>query len=119
MVSFATAGIYVGFQMVVIAALRARLRGWVPAGPFTLGRWGLAVNVAALVWGVAAIANMVWPRTPEAAWYDNYLVLLAVVGVMGAGAVYMFVTGRAERSSGPHGDAITSSASALGSRMAP
>src|SRR5690606_24816497 len=36
-VSFAVLGIYMGFQMVVLAALRARLLGWRPSGPFTLG----------------------------------------------------------------------------------
>ena len=36
-VSFAILGIYLGFQMVVLAALRARLKGWVPSGTFTLG----------------------------------------------------------------------------------
>jgi amino acid transporter len=70
-ISFAALGIYIGFQMVVLAALRARLRGWVPAGRFTLGRWGLPVTVAALVYGVAAMVNMSWPRTPDAPWYDH------------------------------------------------
>ncbi|MGW5682104.1 hypothetical protein [Nonomuraea sp. NPDC003754] len=59
-ISFATLGIYLGFQMVVLAALRARLLGWRPSGPFTLGGAGLAVNV-----GVLAILNMIWPRTQE------------------------------------------------------
>ena len=51
-VSFAILGIYLGFQMVVLAALRARLKGWVPSGPFTLGRWGLPITIAALTYGV-------------------------------------------------------------------
>ncbi len=38
---------YVAFQMVVFAALRSRLRGWNPAGSFTLGRAGLVVNIGA------------------------------------------------------------------------
>lgn len=82
-VSFAVLGIYLGFQMVVLAALRARLTGWRPAGQFTLGRWGMLVNVLALAYGVAAIVNMVWPRTPDAPWYDNYLTLLSGVVVVG------------------------------------
>ncbi|BBY27475.1 APC family permease [Mycolicibacterium sediminis] len=105
-VSFATAGIYIGFQMVVLAALRARLRGWVPSGPFTMGRWGLPVNLAALAWGVGAVVNMMWPRNPDAAWYDDYLVLLAAVVVVGIGLVYMLASGRAEDSTGPYSDAI-------------
>jgi amino acid transporter len=105
-VSFATAGIYLGFQMVVFAALRARIKGWQPSGPFTLGRWGMAVNVAALVWGVAAITNMVWPRTPEASWLDNNIVSVMLVSVIAVGAVYMLASGRAEASDAPFGDAI-------------
>ena len=61
---FATLGIYIAFQMVVLAALRARLKGWVPSGKYTLGAWGLPVNIAALVYGVLAMVNMAWPRTP-------------------------------------------------------
>lgn len=88
-VSFAVLGIYLGFQMVVLAALRARLKGWEPAGQFTLGRWGLLVNALALAYGVVAIVNMIWPRTPDAPWYDNYLTLLSGVVVVGAGLVIL------------------------------
>ncbi|PXY22774.1 APC family permease [Prauserella muralis] len=105
-VSFAVLGIYLGFQMVVLAALRARLKGWVPSGPFTLGRWGLAVNVLALLYGVAAIVNMVWPRTPDAPWYDNYLTLLSGVLVVGSGLVLLVTTRPYGRSNAPAGDAI-------------
>jgi amino acid transporter len=107
-VSFAVLGIYLGFQMVVLAALRARVKGWRPAGSFTLGRWGLAVNVAALVYGVAAIVNMVWPRTPDAPWYDDYLVLLSGVVVVGAGLVLMAVLRPYRHSDATAGDAIAS-----------
>lgn len=105
-VSFATAGIYVGFQMVVLAALRARLKGWRPSGPFTLGRWGMAVNIAALCWGIAAITNMIWPRTPDVPWLDNNIVSVMLVGVIAVGTVYMLVSGRAEASDAPYDDAI-------------
>lgn len=105
-VSFATAGIYVGFQMVVLAALRARLKGWRPSGPFTMGRWGMVVNVLALLWGVAAITNMVWPRTPDVAWIDNNIVSVMLVVVIAVGTAYMLISGRAERSSAPYDDAI-------------
>lgn len=109
-IAFATVGIYLGFQMVVFAALRARVKGWKPAGPFTLGRWGLPVNVAALIWGVAAIVNMVWPRTPDTPWYDNYIVLLSGTMIIVVGAGYMLLTGRADSSDAPYSDAIPSSA---------
>ena len=107
-VSFAVLGIYLAFQMVVLAALRARVKGWRPSGPFTLGRAGFAVNVAALVYGVAAIVNMVWPRTPDAPWYDDYLVLLSGVVVVGAGLLLMAVLRPYRHSSAAAGDAVAS-----------
>lgn len=105
-ISFAVLGIYLAFQMVVLAALRARLRGWRPSGPFTLGRAGLAVNVAALVYGAAAIVNMIWPRTPDAPWYDNYLVALSGLVVIAAGLAYLLVARPYEHGDAPSGDAI-------------
>jgi amino acid transporter len=111
-VSFAVLGIYLAFQMVVLAALRARVKGWRPAGPFTLGHWGLTVNVAALGYGVAAILTMVWPRTPDAPWYDDYLVLLSGVVVVGAGLVLMAVLRPYRHSEATAGDAIRSTVDA-------
>jgi amino acid transporter len=105
-VSFATLGIYLGFQLVVFAALRARLKGWVPSGEFTLGRWGLIVNVLALAYGVAAMVNMVWPRTPGAPWYDNYVVILSGALVVGIGLVYMAIAKPFGNSDAPAGDAV-------------
>lgn len=105
-VSFAALGIYIGFQMVVLAALRARLKGWVPSGAYTLGRWGLPVNIAALAYGVAAIVTMAWPRTPDAAWYDNWLVALSGAIVIGLGLIYMAVHRSYGRSDAPHADAV-------------
>ncbi|TWP48170.1 amino acid permease [Lentzea tibetensis] len=105
-VSFATLGIYLGFQMVVFAALRARLKGWVPSGEFTLGRWGLLVNVLAFAYGVAAMVNMCWPRTPDAAWYDNYVVLLSGALVVVVGGVYMAIARPFGNSDAAAGDAV-------------
>lgn len=105
-ISFAALGIYIGFQMVVLAALRARLKGWVPSGKYTLGKWGLPVNLAALGYGVAAMVNMAWPRTPDAPWYDNWIVALSGVVVMGVGLVYMAVHPLHDRSTAPYDDAI-------------
>ncbi|BBY57264.1 APC family permease [Mycolicibacterium sarraceniae] len=105
-ISFAAFGIYLAFQMVVFAALRARLKGWVPSGKYRLGRWAVAVNVAALIYGVVAMINMAWPRTPGAPWYDNWIVALSAVIVVGIGLVYMVIHPLHDRSSAPYDDAI-------------
>ena len=107
-VSFAILGIYLGFQMVVFAALRARLKGWVPSGPFTLGRRGLPITIAALTYGVLTMINVAWPRTPEAPWYDNWVVVLSAVVGIGAGAIYMTIAKPYLRSEATHGDAVPS-----------
>jgi amino acid transporter len=88
-ISFAAMGMYMGFQMVVLASLRARLLGWKPNGAFQLGAWGIPVNIAALVWGVLGMVNMAWPRTPEDGWFANHVVLISAVTVVGMGLVYM------------------------------
>ena len=70
-ISFASVGIYLAFQMIVVAALVARVRGWRPGGAFTLGRWGMPVNIAALLYGLSAIVNMSWPRSPADPWFTR------------------------------------------------
>ena len=107
-VSFAALGIYIGFQMVVLAALRARLKGWVPSGQYTLGRWGLPVNIGALVYGVLAIGNMIWSsRTPGTPWYDDWIVGVSGVVVMGFGLLYLVLhRSAATRNDAPFSDAI-------------
>jgi amino acid transporter len=104
-ISFAALGIYIAFQMVVLAALRARLKGWVPSGKYSLGSWGLPVNIAALVYGVLAMINMAWPRTPDAAWYDNWLVALSAVIVVGVGWLIMLAH-PVDKTDAPFNDAI-------------
>jgi amino acid transporter len=111
-ISFAAAGIYLAFQAVVLGALIARARGWRPSGKFTLGRWGMAVNVAALIYGIAAAINLVWPRGEGLPWTDRYIVLLGCAVVVATGVLYM-VLGRPYRhSDAPEADAVRSSADA-------
>ncbi len=59
--AFAVLGIYIAFQAVVLAALRQRLKGWRPAGNWNLGRYGLAVNVLALCYGIFAMVLLLKP----------------------------------------------------------
>jgi hypothetical protein len=104
-VGFASIGIYLAFQLIIIAALFARLKGWRPSGQFTLGPWGTLVNIAALVYGLSAIANMVWPRSPDAAWYINYSMILSTAIVVGAGLLYMLLAKPYDHGTAPAGDA--------------
>src|SRR6266480_5729841 len=57
----ATGLIYTSYFLNNIASLGARLRGWpsTPA-PFSLGRWGIPVNLLALVYGGLMIINFLW-----------------------------------------------------------
>ena len=56
--------IYVAYLLVTLPMLVARLRGqWQPReGRFSLGRWGLPVNILAVLWGGAMTLNLAWPR---------------------------------------------------------
>jgi hypothetical protein len=59
----ATAMIYFAYLLGNIAILLARLRGWPKtSAPFTLGRWGLLINVLGLLYGAAMLINFAWPR---------------------------------------------------------
>jgi amino acid transporter len=106
-ISFAAAGIYIAFQLVVLAALIARRRGWVPTGKFTLGRWGYAVNIAALVYGVGGALNLAWPRQVEgASWTDEWIVVIGCAVIVGTGVLYMVLGRPYARGTSPSGDAV-------------
>ena len=104
-VSFASVGIYLAFQMIVLAALVARVRGWRPSGAFTLGPWGWLVNVLALTYGVGAIVNMSWPRSPLAPWYVNYAMSVTTAAVVVCGGFYMLLAKPYAKGNAPSGDA--------------
>jgi amino acid transporter len=104
-ISFAAVGIYISFQMIVLAAVIARYKGWRPSGPFTLGAWGWCVNLIALAYGLSAIINILWPRSPNDPWYSNYSMLVTTVGVVVLGAFYMIAAKPYERGVAPEGDA--------------
>ncbi len=104
-ISFAAAGIYIAFQMIVLAALIARVRGWRPAGAFQLGGWGVPVNALALLYGIAALIDMVWPRSPHDPWYSNYGMLIGTAVIVLSGVIYMGVAKPYERGQAPAGDA--------------
>lgn len=104
-ISFASAGIYIAFQMIVAAALFARAKGWRPSGPYRLGCWGIPVNVAALLFGVAAIVDMLWPRMPQQPWFSNYGMLIGTAAIAGSGLAYMLAAKPYDHGAAPAADA--------------
>ncbi len=57
----ATGLIYLSYFMNNSASLIARLKGWPrERAPFSLGRWGIPVNIVALIYGGLMIINFLW-----------------------------------------------------------
>lgn len=101
LVSFGTSGIYISFQMIIVAYLIARARGWKPEGPFNLGKWGVPIAVLGLIYGVAMIVNIVAPTglgSPRGALFNyDWLTLLVVALILVVGAIYYFIGRPADR----------------------
>ncbi|QHM75514.1 Aromatic amino acid transport protein AroP [Mixta theicola] len=103
--AFAVIGIYISFQMVVLAALRQRLKGWKPAGEWTVGGWGMLVNFLALAYGIGGIWLLAQP-TDSVAFIDRWTVLVGLAIVILSGLLYMTLAKPFGRSSAPENDAI-------------
>jgi amino acid transporter len=59
----ATGMIYLSYFLGNLAVLGARLKGWPrEKTPFSLGKWGMLINILALCWGGAMLINFAWPR---------------------------------------------------------
>ncbi len=62
----ATASIYLSYLLGNLAFMRARMRGWPKTkAPFSLGAWGKVVNIVAILWGLAMLANFLTPSGAE------------------------------------------------------
>lgn len=98
--SIAIIMIYVAYLLVTTPMLIRRLRGtWEPAeGRFTLGRFGLPVNIFAVLWGFGMSLNLAWPRsavynaTGPHHWYLQWGAFV-FIGIVGGGgfAYYWFI----------------------------
>ncbi|MCW8378690.1 APC family permease [Streptomyces justiciae] len=98
---------YAAFMMVVLAALRMRLKGWRPAGAWTLGRWGFTVNVAALAYGILGMVLLAWPTgDSDTAFVDRWIALIGFLIVSAVGLVYLLTVKPERQSTAPEGDAI-------------
>jgi urea carboxylase system permease len=113
----ATGLIYLSYFLVGIAILRARLNGWPKKeAPFKLGKWGVPVSVAGLVWGGGMLINFAWPRaasnpTPKQtgnlldfgwSWLNNRPVLWTVaIAIAAIGTAYYALVQRHKRAESP------------------
>jgi amino acid transporter len=92
--------IYLSYLLVTVPLLRRRfLKKWPlsdethgKAG-FSLGRWGLPVNILAVLWGGAMTVNLIWPRqeiynsVPPFEWYLQWGGVIFVAAVTAGGAL--------------------------------
>ncbi|WP_433654274.1 APC family permease [Nocardia sp. CA-128927] len=100
--SIAIIMIYLAYLMVTGPMLKKRFQGqWPPkelaaGGYFTMGRWGMIVNIIAVVWGVGMALNLAWPResvygTP---WYNTWGAFVYIGAILGAGLAWYGIKGR-------------------------
>ena len=97
--SLCIAMLYLAYLGVTVPLLVTRLRGGLPNGTdefgkplFSLGRAGVIVNVVAIVYQVAMVINLAWPRTeiydPEGGtWWLQWSAPLFILLVLVVGAV--------------------------------
>ncbi|MBT2512197.1 APC family permease [Arthrobacter sp. ISL-30] len=91
--------IYLSYLLVTVPLLRKRLqRKWPASGDsseagFSMGKWGLPVNILAVLWGGAMTLNLIWPRpeiynsVPPFEWYLQWGGVLFVVAVTVGGTL--------------------------------
>ena len=104
LISFAVSGIYLSFLLTVIAAIVARSRGWVPEGPFRLGRWGWTVTIIAAAYLGLMLLNVVVPSgltSGRALFNLDWITLVVMVLIAVVGAIYFFIA-RPDRNVATH-----------------
>jgi amino acid transporter len=94
-VTFGSAVLYLTLLAITFAALVGRVRGtWVPEG-IKLGRPGLVINAAAVLWLAFEFINIAWPRKilspPDAPTYQIWAAVIGIAVVLGTGLVYLMV----------------------------
>jgi urea carboxylase system permease len=92
---------YLAYLGVTAPMLVRRIRGDWPKpdhGPyFSLGRWGMLVNVLAVIYGTLVVINIAWPRNAiynvvgKPHWYWQYSPFLFIGGIVIIGSLYYFL----------------------------
>ncbi|WP_067900132.1 amino acid permease [Nocardia vaccinii] len=100
--------LYLAYLLVTVPLLIRRLRGPVrnQDGLFSLGRWGIPVNVLAVIWGVAMAVNLAWPRpavyTPNGgSWWMLWAAPLFVLLTIAVGVVVHRLAAAPARAAAP------------------
>jgi urea carboxylase system permease len=92
------------YFIVVTAMLIKRMKkpkdGAEDGSGFTMGRWGLPVNVLAMCWGFFMVVNVGWPRTTTygAEWYNQWAALIYTLILLAVGASYYAFTHNKKKS---------------------
>ncbi|MDT5149723.1 MAG: hypothetical protein QOI01_1456, partial [Mycobacterium sp.] len=100
--SIAIIMIYLAYLMVTGPMLKKRFQGqWPPPdlkaeGYFTMGKWGMVVNIVAVVWGVGMALNLAWPRVAVYGdpWYNTWGAFVYIGVILGFGLLWYGVKGR-------------------------
>lgn len=100
--SIAVIMIYLAYLMVTGPLLMQRLRGrWPLTQPgderyFSMGRWGLWVNLVAVLWGLGMALNLAWPRESVYGlpWYNTWGAFVYIAVILGAGLAWYALSGR-------------------------
>ncbi|MEU5759606.1 amino acid permease [Nocardia sp. NPDC047648] len=95
--------LYLAYLLVTVPLLIRRYTGLPDAGTdarlFGLGRFGIPINALAVVWGIAMVVNLAWPRAEVYApdgggWWMLWAAPLFVLLVLAVGVlVHRFVVG--------------------------
>ena len=100
--SIAIIMIYLAYLMVTGPMLKKRFQGeWPPkdlkeGGYFTMGKWGMLVNIVAVAWGVGMALNLAWPREAVygEGWYNAWGAFIYIGVILGSGLIWYGVKGR-------------------------
>src|ERR1700677_1085093 len=97
---------YLAYLCVTGPLLIARLRGRWPSaehGPyFSLGRWGLVINLLAVVFQIGVMVNLAWPRVAVyggGAWYFQWGAFTFTGGLGLIGVIYYLIKHRGQEAS--------------------
>jgi len=95
-----TALIIVPYILVLVSLLIRRLQGWPRSqAPFKLGRWGLPITVAAIIWTVVILWDAAWPREATNPTLGPLPVIEDLgIGVIIVGVIWWFVSLRRQSS---------------------